>query len=324
MKIGAKIGFNMLTIKNAKATDGSIGDFIISSSEDFVLDAGKQFTLMPALVAPHLSIENTKPESIIAGGFTTIFETATNPASKKKTIEAQLALPLHLYFFLEVGEQLDGLGKFRDQIIGVKFYMCPQTKNLCDKEHLERLFQVAALENYIVTLFSDFPDRKTTTDTIQQAISLTEKYSCQLCILNVRTTEVLSQIRDAKSNALLVYAETTPKSLFLNGEDSLMTKKDQDALWQGIHDETLDMIGPDQGDQQTKLMLPLLLNAYHEKKISLEQIIILTRMNPELIFDLPHNDDFVLVDLEKSKDADKMTLKGWPIYTILNGQAHRL
>src|ERR1700722_5632765 len=80
--------------------------------------------------------------------------------------------------------------------------------------------------------------------------------------------------------------------------------------------------------------LPLLLNAYNEKRITLEKIIALTCMNINRIFELKPNRDVVLVDLDLIKevrDEDLKTkcgwspyagrkLKGWPIYTILKGK----
>lgn len=75
------------------------------------------------------------------------------------------------------------------------------------------------------------------------------------------------------------------------------------------------------------------MNAYHEKKISLEQIVSLTHTRPQEIFDLPLNEDIVLVDLNKKKTIEDAhlktkakwspyagwTLQGWPRYTILDG-----
>ena len=84
-------------------------------------------------------------------------------------------------------------------------------------------------------------------------------------------------------------------------------------------------------------MLPLLLNAYNEKKISLDKIVSLCRLNIQDIFNLPPNNDVVLVDLDKSQEVRNenlktkcgwspftgRVLKGWPVYTILKGQVFK-
>ena len=82
--------------------------------------------------------------------------------------------------------------------------------------------------------------------------------------------------------------------------------------------------------------LPLLLDAHHKGRISLEKIIELTRTNIESIFDIKNNDDWVVVDLNLGREVrneDLKTkcgwspfagriLKGWPIATILNNKIY--
>lgn len=209
---------------------------------------------------------------------------------------------------------------------------------------------------------SKIRDRTVAIQATKEAISLAEKHGTQLFILHVSTKEELDLIREAKKRQLLIYAETTPHHLFLNENDyakwgtkvqvnpPLRTKEDQEALWRAIHDGTIDTIGSDHaphtleekgqpfgkapsGIPSVELTLPLLLNAVHEKKLNLETLIKLMRINPEQMFNLQRNKDVVLVDLELEKEVrdenlktkcgwspyQGKTLKGWPIYTILNG-----
>ncbi|MCC6127964.1 MAG: hypothetical protein IT584_02050 [Chlamydiae bacterium] len=88
------------------------------------------------------------------------------------------------------------------------------------------------------------------------------------------------------------------------------------------------------GFPSIEIYLALLLNAYHQQKLSLEQIVSLTHTRTQEIFRLPPNDDVVLVDLEKIQVVDDAhlhtkakwspyhgwILKGWPRYTILAGK----
>lgn len=195
------------------------------------------------------------------------------------------------------------------------------------------------------------------------AIGLAKKYGTRLYIAHVSTREELDLVRRAKMAGLKVYAEATPHHLFLNtkayerlGTCALVNPPLRDsceALWEAIGDGTIDTIGTDHaphlleekrrpygsapsGFPSIELYLALLLNAHHEKKISLAQIVSLTHTRPQEIFRWPPNDDAVLVDLEKSRTVDDvhlrtkakwspyagMVLRGWPRYTILNGKAY--
>lgn len=132
----------------------------------------------------------------------------------------------------------------------------------------------------------------------------------------------------------------------------LRKREDQWALWEALIEGTVDTIASHHcphslqeknrpypqspsGMPGIETRLPLLLNAYNEGKLSLERIIDLCRNNIESIFQLQTNEDIVLVDLELVKEVDEnllktkskwsafagRRLKGWPIYTILKGEA---
>lgn len=198
---------------------------------------------------------------------------------------------------------------------------------------------------------------------VELAIALAKKHKARLYIVHVSSREELELIRAAKKEGLPVYAEAAPHHLFLSesaygqmGTKALVnpplrSSKDCEALWEAIDDETIDTIGTDHAPHTLKeknqsygsapsgfpsieLYFPLLLNAYHEKKLSLEQIVSLTHTRPQEIFDLPLNEDVVLVDLNKKRKVEDAhlhtkakwspyagwTLQGWPRYTILDGK----
>ena len=123
------------------------------------------------------------------------------------------------------------------------------------------------------------------------------------------------------------------------------------ALWQGIADGTIDTIGSDHaphtlaeksqpypaspsGVPGIETTLPLLLTAQRAKKISLEKIIELTYDNPRKIFNLPKNDDKIIVDLNLEKEVINANLKtkcgwspfagwkltGWPVAVTINNK----
>ena len=194
---------------------------------------------------------------------------------------------------------------------------------------------------------------------VEQALTLAEEAKTRLYIAHVSTQGELDLIRSAKKKGLPVYAEATPHHLFLDDtayeqlgtralvNPPLRSKSDVDTLWEAIHDETIDTIGTDHaphtleekmqpygaapsGLPSIEFYFALLLNAHAEGKLSLEQIVSLTHTRPQEIFDLPLNDDVVLVDLECKKTIKPAmirsragwspylgrTLKGWPRYTL--------
>ena len=80
--------------------------------------------------------------------------------------------------------------------------------------------------------------------------------------------------------------------------------------------------------------MPLLFDACSKGLISLKQIVELTRKNIETIFNIPHQEDTILVDLNQSETLEQadlktkcgwspyvgLTLKGKIIYTIVKGK----
>lgn len=129
----------------------------------------------------------------------------------------------------------------------------------------------------------------------------------------------------------------------------------QIELFNAIHEGTIDTIGSDHAPHTSsekarpygecpsgmpgiETTLALLLNAHHDNLLSLEEIVSLTSTRAKEIFRLPETKDLVLVDLNKearvieSHLKTKCTwspfagrlLKGWPVYTILDGHCYDL
>jgi dihydroorotase len=195
------------------------------------------------------------------------------------------------------------------------------------------------------------------------AIEMAKKWGTRLYIAHVSSREELDMIRQAKKEGVHVYAEATPHHLFLSTEayathgskalvnPPLREKRDCEALWEAVNDGTIDTIGTDHaphtleeksrpygaapsGFASIELYFPLLLNAYHEGKLTLARIVSLTHTRPQEIFGFPLNDDVVLVDLEERRSVKELktrakwspfmgwTLQGWPRYTILEGKLY--
>ena len=97
---------------------------------------------------------------------------------------------------------------------------------------------------------------------IELAITLAEKTQCPLYIVHLSSKKGLDLIRAAKrSNKVKIFAETCPQYLLLNNSlyknsdhtevmkyilsPPLRTSQDQEALWKGVLDKTIDVIATD-------------------------------------------------------------------------------
>ncbi len=319
--------------------------------------------------------------------------TAQRLRDKKALINQQLKMPLRYGLYLGADQNhLEEIPKLKDQIVGLKIYMGSSTGDLLmnDPKSLETAFRIAAENDVLVAVHAEdeeliqkrineckselqlgaaahsiIRNEEVAARAVAQAIDLAAKYKTRLYIVHVSTREELNLIRKAKKFGLTVYAEATPHHLFLNTKayKSLGTlalvnpplRRNNEALWEAIQDETIDTIGTDHaphlleekkrpyglapsGFPSIELYLALLLNAHNEGKITLEQIVSLTHTRPQEIFRWEINDDVVLVDLNRVRTVDNshlqtkakwspyagMTLKGWPLYTILRGKTYKL
>lgn len=188
--------------------------------------------------------------------------------------------------------------------------------------------------------------KKAAIEATERAIGMAEKYQTRLCILHVSTKEEIALIRRAKREGVRVFAEVAPHHLLLTNNDyarlgslvqvnpPLREKEDQEALWQAIDDGTIDFLGSDHaphtleekahkypkspsGIPSIELTLGLMLNAVSEHRLTLKQLVQLTRTNIEKIFRLAPSDDTVWVDLEHRHVIDDHTLQtkcGWSPY----------
>ncbi len=131
---------------------------------------------------------------------------------------------------------------------------------------------------------------------------------------------------------------------------------DHEALWQAINEDLVTTIAsahtphtieekhsnnPPHGVPGVETMLPLLLNAVNERIINLAKVVELTSTNPAKTFNIKNKGeisegfdaDLVIIDLNHIKEVTNedmhykcgwtpyngMSLKGWPVITIVNG-----
>lgn len=216
-----------------------------------------------------------------------------------------------------------------------------------------------------VRVHSRIRKREAAISAMQKAVLMGKKYGTKLYFLHASTKEEVDVVRQAKRDGLTIALETTPHHLFLNTDayemlgtkaqmnPPLRTPEDQAALWEGLRDGTIDTIGTDHaphtmeeknqpygkapsGVPGIETLLPLMLTAVRDEKLTLDRLIAVTRTNAEKFFGLPPNDDTVVVDMNTVRAVRGANLKtkcgwspfegwelvGWPTQTVLRGQKY--
>lgn len=179
----------------------------------------------------------------------------------------------------------------------------------------------------------------------------------RLHILHMSTPGGLGLARRAKEEGRPVTVEVNPWALFLGSWENVeklgpyclgfwVPEAHVEALWRGIEDGTVDVVGTDHaphtreekeigwqdmwrspgGEPQIQDYLKLFLNAVNEGKITLDRVVRLTSYNPARIFGLyprkgaiqPGSDaDLVIVDMNREEtilNETTYTKVGWTPY----------
>lgn len=210
------------------------------------------------------------------------------------------------------------------------------------------------------------------TESVQIArdVLLAEAAGCHYHVCHVSTKESVRVIRDAKKAGIHVTAEVTPHHLLLNEDDvtendanfkmnpPLRSKEDQDALFAGLIDGTIDFIATDHAPHTEEEKSPGMENApfgivgletafsllytylVKTNKVNLKQLIDWLTNKPAQSFQLPYGKlgegesaDLTLIDLDFKGMIDKhefeskgkntpfhdWEISGKPVMTIVDG-----
>jgi carbamoyl-phosphate synthase/aspartate carbamoyltransferase/dihydroorotase len=277
----------------------------------------------------------TGSKAAIAGGFTFIIDMPNNPIPTFSLEALEEKIKLSKKAVCDIGFHFGTNGKnleaFRaafshPRVFGLKVYLNHTTGDFLidDFKILNSIFAAWTSEKPILV---HAEGKK-----IEECIALAKKHNRHLHICHISLKEEVEMVRKAKKENLKVTAGVTPHHLFLTGSDvsklgpfammkpPLGTKKNQDALCQGILDGTIDLIESDHaphtkeekltekpafGVPNLETTLGLLFKAVHDKKITEQDILRLLYDNPRKIFNLPEQKN-TYIEL----DPDKPYLAG--------------
>lgn len=285
----------------------------------------------------------------LAGGVTTVIDMPNNPtpttsvAALKKKIDlaAKKALCSLLFYFGADNKNWDKFStlkreKVKQSLKGLKIYMDHTTGPLLVEE-------LEVLKNH----FKFWPEKlpilvHAEGATILKAIQLATMYEKRLHLCHLSQAAELEVIKWAKKKGVNLTCEVTPHHLFLNQSNEkvlgslgmmrppLATKADNQALWQGLVSGLIDCLATDHAPHTLKekrsknspngvpgleTMLPLMLTAVNQKRLTLKRLIELISENPAKIFDIKQDKGtFTEVDMSKKwtiKNSDLKTKCGW-------------
>ena len=204
-----------------------------------------------------------------------------------------------------------------------------------------------------------------------RAVALAKETGARLHVFHLSTAKEISLFQNNMPlNEKKITAEVCIHHLWFNDLDykkkgtlikwnpSIKSKKDQEALWDGLNNDFLDVLATDHaphtineklndynkspsGGPLVQHALPALLTAYHKGLVSLEKIVEKACHNPAILFDIKDRGyikegyfaDLVFIDLDKEYKITKNDLLykcGWSPFegtkfkgkiekTILNG-----
>ncbi len=168
---------------------------------------------------------------------------------------------------------------------------------------------------------------------IERDLKLAEETGCPYHVCHISTQESVSLIREAKKSGIDVSCETAPHYLLLDENDlqedgrfkmnpPLRTRKDRDALTEGLLDGTVDMIATDHAPHSAEekacglqksafgivgieTAFPLLYTGLVRTGILTEDALIrLLNDNPRKRFRIPAGNDFSIWDLDTEEIID--------------------
>ena len=319
------------------------------------------------------------------------------PTASKKLLNEKFKLAKnrmwsnYAFFAGATGNNIDKLSSLEKVpgCVGIKIFMGSSTGNLLVPDD-KTLYKVLSNRNFRVAVHAEDEDRLikrkklitesnvqfhpiwrdelTAIKATKRVIKAAKKSKKPVHILHITTEEEVNLI---KKNKKYISMEVTPQHLTLFAPDCykkldtfaqmnppIREIRHQKALWKGIEENIVDVIGSDHAPHTKKekknpypdtpsgmpgvqTLLPIMLNHVNNGKLSLNKLCKLISTNPAKLYKaknkgeikLGYDADLTIIDLKKLKTIrnnemanksgwtpfNKIKVKGWPVMTIVNG-----
>ncbi|MCX8008764.1 MAG: amidohydrolase family protein [Patescibacteria group bacterium] len=280
--------------------------------------------------ATHKEDFYTASRAAIKGGFTYLLDMPNNPiptfsleALEEKVRLSQNALCDIGFHYGTNGLNLDTFPEAweHSRVFGLKIY-CNETtgKYIVSDEHvLDEIFSAWNSQKPILVHAEG--------TMLPKVLAFAKKYHRRLHACHVSTRQDIDMLRSEKACGTMVTCGVCPHHLFLTQKDKnrlgnfsyvkppLGTNDDQDALWEGLHDGTIDIVESDHaphtieekmgaepvyGMPGLETTLGLLSKAVQEGKLPKDAIKKLLYETPKSIFAIPDQPDtYIEYDLDE-------------------------
>ncbi len=296
---------------------------------------------LPGLIDPHVHLRDpgatqkedflTGSKAAVKGGFTFVIDMPNNPTPtiSMERLEEKIALAKKAVCEIGFHYGTNGLNietfqaaSAHPKVYGLKLY-CNHTTGemlLEDPVLLEKVFASWPVGKPILVHAEG--------EQLKMAISKAAEHQQRLHVCHITQQIEVEMVRAAKAAGQKITAGVCPHHLFMTGADReklgslammkppLGTQVDQDSLWQGLMDGTIDLVETDHaphtleekkgqpapyGVPGLETALGLLMKAVHDGKFPIEKIQAVLHDNAKQIFNLPTQEKtYIEIDPDKS------------------------
>ncbi|MDP8220425.1 MAG: dihydroorotase family protein [Candidatus Stygibacter frigidus] len=284
-----------------------------------------------------------------------------------------------------------------EDVIGIKVFLSASSSNeiLSNVKALRKVFELGGEFNKVITIHDElekfiapkykfaqkienhniFRNRNAAITGLDICLDLSASIGNNINIAHVTIKEEVDMIRKAKAEGVPVYCEVSPHHLLLNEQvcpqmgniakvnPPLRTPEDNVALWEGINNYTIDMIGSDHAPHTMKekrkaystapsgfpgldTTLRLMLTCVNQGRLTKERLIDLMSTKIAHVFGLEdygkiiegNTANLTIIDPElegiirgrrnrsraKYTPFEEFKYKGIPVYTIVNGKINEV
>ncbi len=322
---------------------------------------------LPGFIDPHVHLREpgathkedflTGSRAAVKGGFTFIIDMPNNPTPtiSLERLEEKIALAQKAACDISFHYGTNGLNtdSFVDaaanpRVYGLKLY--------CNHTTGEMLLENPVL---VEKVFATWPVGKPILvhaegEQLRMAISKAAEHGQRLHVCHITQASEVAMVAEAKQGGQKITAGVCPHHLFMTGEDRqklgglammkppLGTQADQDALWEGLKNGTIDLVETDHAphtiEEKKKEPAPygvpgletavgLMFKAVHDGKFPLEKIQAVLHDNAQRIFNTPVQEKtYIEIDPDKmwrvgeygyESKCGWSPFEGWELYGVV-------